>query len=125
MGVQFELVNLDKEEVISFAGIDAGNKMRELAGTIVTSNIVTWYLLQNIGDRISFVNDTNESHVLFGRTYSKDTLAAYRDVTHQSINQLIDAGILRQAGNKMVDEEEGLSYQVLLNIWDPAIPSNK
>ena len=119
------MVNLDKEEFISFSRVDTGTKKRELAGTIVASNIVTWYLLQNIGDRISFIDDITESPILFGSLYSRSTFATYQDVTFRTIDQLVEAAILRKAGTKWVDEEEELSYEVLQNIWDSALPDNK
>ncbi|MBG8551932.1 hypothetical protein [Hymenobacter guriensis] len=125
MGVQYELVNIDKKEVISFSGVDTGTKLRELAGTIVASNIITWYLLQNIGDRISFIDDMTESLILFGSLYSRNAFATYQDVTFQTIDQLVEADVLRRVGTKWIDEEEGLSYEVLQNIWDPALPDNK
>lgn len=121
MGVQYQLVNLDKKESISFLNIDTGTKRRELAGTIVSSNIITWYMLQNIGDKISFINDTDSEQELFGITYKTNDFAQYTDVTLQVVNELIEAQILRDYGVEMIDEEENLSFQKLHNIWDPAL----
>jgi hypothetical protein len=122
MGVQFELINLDKKELISFYGIDTGTKLRELSGTIVAGNIVTWYLLHNTGDRISFVNDTEEAQVLFGNAYCLADFSSFTDVTLRIINELIEAEILQSAGARKIDEE--FSTMIFNNIWDPAIKGN-
>ena len=122
MGVQFELINLDKKELISFYGIDTGTKLRELSGTIVTGNIVTWYLLHNTGDRISFVNDTEEAQLLFDKSYNLADFSSFTDVTLRIINELIEAEILQSAGARKIDEE--FSTMTFNNIWDPAIKGN-
>jgi hypothetical protein len=122
MGVQFELINLDKKELISFYGIDTGTKLRELSGTIVTGNIVTWYLLHNTGDRISFVNDTEEAQLLFDKSYNLADFSSFMDVTLRIINELIEAEILQSAGARKIDEE--FSTMTFNNIWDPAIKGN-
>ena len=122
MGVQFELINLDKKEVISFYGIDTGTKLRELSGTIVAGNIVTWYLLHNTGDSISFVNDTEETQVLFGNSYHLADFSSFTDVTLRIINELIEAEILQSAGARKIDDK--FSTMTFNNIWDPAIKGN-
>ncbi len=122
MGVQFELINLDKEELISFSGIDTGTKLRELSGTIVAGNIVTWYLLHNTGDRISFVNNTEEAKVLFGKSYRLTDFSSFTDVTLRIINELIEAEILQSAGVRKIDKE--FSTTIFNNVWDPAIKGN-
>jgi len=122
MGVQFELINLDKKELISFYGIDTGTKLRELSGTIVAGNIVTWYLLHNTGDRISFVNDTEEAQVLFGKSYHLVDFSNFMDVTLRIINELIEAEILQSAGARKIDGE--FSTMTFNNIWDPAVKGN-
>jgi hypothetical protein len=122
MGVQFELINLDKKELISFYGIDTGTKLRELSGTIIAGNIVTWYLLHNTGDRISFVNDTEETQVLFGNSYHLLDFSSFTDVTLRIINELIEAEILQSAGARKIDDE--FTTMTFNNIWDPAIKGN-
>ena len=58
MGIEFELVNQTKKELISFCHLN-GSKKRELAGGSAQSALVTWYLLQNQGDEIQFVSDSD------------------------------------------------------------------
>ena len=122
MGVQFELINLDKEELISFSGIGIGTKLRELSGMIVAGNIVNWYLLHNVGDRVSFINDTEGAQVLFGNTYSLSDFSSFKDVTLRVINELIEADILQSVGGRKI--EKGIPALTFNNIWDPALKGN-
>ncbi|GAA3983328.1 hypothetical protein [Hymenobacter antarcticus] len=124
MGLEFDLINLDKEELISFSGIGIGTKLRELSGMIVAGNIVNWYLLHNIGDRISFINDTDDAQVLFGGTYNISDFFSFRDVTMRIIDELVEAEILQITGSRIIDEEEDISALILKNIWDPALTGN-
>jgi hypothetical protein len=120
MGVMYELVNLDKHERLSFEGVDTGTKMRELSGTVVSANLVTYYLLKNTGDRIAFVDDSSPAATLFGQEYTdKSLFSAYTDVTQALIEELIGQGILRDDGIRWVDEEEQLFFRDLSNVWDP------
>ena len=124
MGVQFELINLDKKELISFSGIGVGGKLRELSGMIITGNIVTWYLLHNIGDRISFINDTEGAQVLFGNSYSLTDFSRFDDVTLRTINELIEVEILQSTGAGKINEEGEIPNMTFKNIWDPTLKGN-
>ena len=117
MGLQYELVNLDKKERISFYRVNTGTKLRELAGTEVAGNIVTWYLLQNIGDRISFIDDSSEEFMLFGSVYKYNTFHTYPDITEKIIQELIEAEILQDNGILWIDEPDDLYFKDLKNIW--------
>ncbi|WP_144394377.1 hypothetical protein [Pleionea sediminis] len=59
MGVEYILVNETKKEMVCFSHLN-GSKMRELAGNAAQSAVVTWYLLNNRGDQIQFVSDTQD-----------------------------------------------------------------
>ena len=117
MGLQYKLINLDKKERISFFRVDTGTKLRELAGTEVAGNIVTWYLLQNIGDRISFVDDHSEEFTLFGSVYKYKDFYSYPDITERIIQELIAAEILEDNGVLWIDEEDDLYFKDLKNVW--------
>ena len=124
MGLQFELINLDKKELISFAGIGVGTKLHELAGMTVAGNIVSWYLLRNAGDRISFVNDTENTQMLFGNTYSSADFSDFKDVTLRVVHELVKAEILQFVEVKRIDENEDVFDSIFSNIWDPAVKRN-
>lgn len=103
MGVQYYLVNQTKKEMITFAHL-SGSKKRELAGNGPQSAIVTWYLLENQGDKIQFVSDTyNEWPFESGCI---DDLSNYPDQTDQVVSDLIDQGVLEDNGMLFVDDEE-------------------
>jgi hypothetical protein len=119
MGVMYELINLDKQERLSFELVNTGTKIRELSGTIVSGNLVTYYLLKNTGDRIAFVDDTSPTMTLFGQEYTdKSPFWEYPDVTQALIEELIAQGILRDDGIRWIDEEEQLFFRDLRNVWD-------
>jgi hypothetical protein len=118
MGETFFLVNLDKQESIEFSRIPAC-KMRELAGSTTAASITTWYLLNNRGDRIAFLSEYESEHHLFGHVYPSSTFYAYPDITDAVVEQLIKAGILRDAGVLWQDEDDNsLFFRDLRNIWD-------
>jgi hypothetical protein len=105
VGVGYTLINLDKKEEISFLHIKA-SKMRELANTIASASITTWYLLNNRGDRIAFISDHETEHLLFGQTYHYTEFIGYLDVTNTVVEQLIETGVLYDAGILWMDEDD-------------------
>jgi len=109
MGATYILVNLDKEEQISFLHINA-SKMRELADVSASASITTWYLLNNRGDRITFLGDYENEYHLFGKTYHWSDFRDYKDVTDEIVEQLIKAEVLRDAGFLWVDEDDSNTY---------------
>lgn len=116
MGIGYNLVNETKKEFISFCYLD-GSKMRELAGSPAQSAIVTWYMLQNIGDNIQFVSDTNNDWPF--STGSKDKLGSYIDKTEVVLNDLIENDILEDFGKSYVDEEDPDNVYIrdIRNVW--------
>lgn len=92
MGTQFTLVNQTKGERIEFAHM-AGAKAKELTGNPAQAALVTWYLLNNQGDLIQFVSDTNNEWP-FSEGCRAD-MDSYPDVTAKYIEQLVEQGILK------------------------------
>lgn len=125
MGTWYTLINIDKKEKISFSNIDTGLKLRELSGTAIAGSIVTFYLLNNIGDRISFINDSDEKFLLFGENFKWNDFAEYREVTDEVVSMLLEQGVYKQEDRIIVDKEDNLFYRNLINMWDPKFPWNK
>ncbi|GGI12889.1 hypothetical protein [Gottfriedia solisilvae] len=106
MGQEFKLINKSKKEQIIYAHLPA-SKARELTGNPVTSAITTWYLLQNIGDEISFA--TWEDASLYEE---------YTEVTDKVVTDLIKNGIIEDNGIEIFDEDDPEVYlRKLENIW--------
>jgi hypothetical protein len=125
MGFMYELVNLDKQERLTFERVNTGTKKIELSGTAVSGNLVTYYLLKNAGDRITFVDDTSPTMTLFGQEYADKALfGTYLDVTQTVIEELLALGILRDDGIRWIDQEEGLFFRDLRNVFDPHCAPN-
>jgi hypothetical protein len=116
MGVGYNLVNFTKKEMVGFIHVSASKK-HELAGNPAASAITTWYLLENAGDKISFVSDTNEDWPF--PEGSKKDLLLYPDVTDRVIDALIANGILSDQGRNYVDPDEPdtVYERDLCNIW--------
>jgi len=121
MGVGYRLVNIDKEQQIGFYNVDTGTKLRELSGTVIASTIVTYYLLTNTGDRIGFINDTDDSFTVCGQKYQQDYFKDFVDVTNQVIDELVASEVIEDNGIIWLDEEDNLFHRDLKNIWDPKI----
>ncbi|OPH47006.1 hypothetical protein BC351_40520 [Paenibacillus ferrarius] len=104
MGQNYVLINKSKKELIGFTHLPAG-KARELAGNPVTAAITTWYLLQNSGDNILFVEEERIEE-------------GFADVTNDVIEMLIQNGILQDNGIEVFDEDEPNIYMRRLeNNW--------
>lgn len=116
MSNQFILINQTKKQQISFAHLN-GSKKRELAGNSAQSAIVTWYMLNNIGDNIQFVTDS-ESDWPFVEGNKQDSYE-YEDKTEDTLAQLIDAGVLKDKGYLYVDDDdpENVYIKDIVNIW--------
>lgn len=116
MGVGYVLVNRSRAQFISFAHLPT-SKVKELAGNSVSAAITTWYLLQNPGDEIAFVSDT-DGRWPFSKGIRED-LSEYEDVTDDVVQQLIDATILRDDGVAWADPDEPETVYIrdLKNIW--------
>lgn len=121
MGFTYNLINLDKKEIIMFKHINTGTKVRELSGTIISSAIVTYYLLANIGNRISFVNDNDSEVELFGIVYQTKDFYDYNEVTNEVVEELVAKEIFRKNGKIWIDKEEDLFHLDLDNIWDEKV----
>ena len=57
MGVFYSLVNFDRQYILSYDRLPVG-KYRELVANPAAAALTTAYLLDHLGDRISFVRDT-------------------------------------------------------------------
>lgn len=110
MGVEYILVNLTKREQISFIHM-AGSKMRELAGNPAQAAVVTWYMLNNRGDEIQFVSDSDgEWPFRHGQRGDKDH---FQDVTLRYIDQLLEQGILKNQGFLYTDPDDPTDSYIL------------
>jgi hypothetical protein len=116
MGVGYTLVNYTKKEMVMFSHIPA-EKARELAGNPISATMTTWYLLQNLGDEISFVSDTYDDWPF--PNGSKEDMNHYQEVTEQLVDSLINVGILKDEGKEWADEEEPelIYMRALKNVW--------
>lgn len=121
MGVGYRLINIDKKHQISFYNIDTGTKLRELSGTVIASTIVTYYLLTNTGDRIGFINDTEDCFMVCRQNYNSDYFLDFVDVTDKIIEELIEKEIIEDKGLIWIDKKENLFNRDLINIWDSKI----
>ncbi|MDI9871892.1 hypothetical protein [Flectobacillus roseus] len=121
MGVGHILVNIDKKQLIDFYRVDTGTKLRELSGNTVASTIVTYYLISNIGNQISFINDVESSFVICGKKYQVDFFTNFQNVTEIIIEELIEQGIIQDEGILWIDKEENLYYRDLKNIWNSIV----
>ena len=116
MGAEYILVNESKKEIITFAHLN-GAKMKELVGNAAQSAIVTWYLLNNQGDQIQFVSDTDEYWPF--ETGSFKLAASYPDRTNEVIEVLIENKILVDNGLLHVDKDEPdtIYTRDIVNVW--------
>jgi len=121
MGVGYRLVNIDKKHQVVFYKVDTGTNLRELSGTVIASTIVTYYLLANTGDRIGFINDTDDRFIVCGQNYESDYFTDFVDVTDKVIEELIEKEIIQDNGVIWIDKEDNLFNRDLINIWDPRI----
>lgn len=116
MGVGFVLVNHTRREVITFAHLPA-SKALELAGNPVTAAVTTWYLLEHRTDHVAFVSDTCDDWPFSAGCRAE--LAEFTDVTDAVVQQLFEAGILRDNGIAWSDEDEpeAVYERDLVNVW--------
>ena len=121
MGVGYRLVNIDKKQQVGFYNVDTGTKLRELSGTVIASTIVTYYLLTNTGDRIGFINDTEDRFRVCGQNYKSDYFTDFVDVTDKVIAELIEKEIIQDNGIVWIDKDDNLFNRDLTNIYDPKI----
>lgn len=118
MGVQYILVNFTKKEKIDFTHLGQTTK-RVLSGSSENSAIVTWYMIENIGDRISMIPDQYEKWLFFEDSEDNVFSENYKDVTNKIVNQLIEAEILVDKGLSYQDEDDPSIYERnLKNIWN-------
>ena len=104
------LVNRTKNEYIIFYGLPA-SKGNEINQNPVCCAITTKYMLDNMGDEISFIN-SGWSEWPFSSGNIKD-LKAFNEVTEKYMSLLQDNEILNF--NEKEDEEGLLYYEVQFN----------
>ena len=95
MGVTYSLVNHTKREYINFTNLGTW-KMSEIASIPASSVLTTWYMLNNLGDEISFVTDCQGEWPFSSGT--RADLSSYPDVTDPILDELLEQGILRDNG---------------------------
>ena len=118
MGVGYYLVNATKREQVGFLHIGASTA-RELSGNPAASAVTTWYLLQNAGDEIHFVSDTDGDWPFASCT--EQTARDFPDVTDQVIQALLDNEVLADHGTLYSDpsDPDRLFLRDLRNAWMP------
>ncbi len=118
MGIGYELINYSRKERLSFSHLPGGT-MCELAGNPVLSAMIAWYMLRHNGDRIGFSQDTYpEMEAWPFKEYPFENTADYRDVTDATVNELIDAKILKDNGKDVFFADEPEVYvRRLEKIW--------
>lgn len=113
MSIGYELVNFTRREVVSFAHIPASKKS-ELAGSPIASAITTWYMLECLGDQISFVSDTyGEWPFREGAPSDRNN---YLDVTDRIVAELVAAGIFRDLGREYYSDDPTEYIRLLENV---------
>lgn len=117
MGVGYCLVNKTKKEMITYVHLPA-NTANEITGNPVTSAITTWYLIRNSGDEIGFVPDQYYEENCTYNDISLIEIKDYKDMTDETITQLINNNILKDIGVEYFDEDDLNVYlRKLKNIW--------
>ena len=112
MSVGYIPVNHTRHECVWFTDIAASTK-HELAGNPVAAAITSWYLLEHAGDRIAFVSDSDDDWPF--PTGSRSDLASHQDITDKVVENLVEAGILRDEGREVVFGDP--DARRLRNIW--------
>ncbi len=118
MGTGYNLINYTKRETVCFYHVPA-TKKNELIGNPAASMITTWYMLNNLGDQISFVSDTYGEWP-FPEGNQQDQFS-YPDVTDNVIETMIKGGFLKDCGFVYQDETEPETVyeRDLRNAWWP------
>lgn len=121
MGLQYDLVNQTKREIIHFGGQIPAGKPLELVAYPPAGSMVIGYLLRHPGDEIAFVDDHGETWPFVQGSWP-DHLS-YRDVTNEVIEALIEQGTLRDEGREFFDDGDPEVYARKLRVdgwrWDP------
>lgn len=107
MGIQYELINITKQETISFVHLN-GSKFNELLMNHPQSAITTLYLLNNQGDIIRFISDHDENNEGW-----HEKIKNYKDVTQNYIDELLERDIFINQGYLYQDEEKPEELYVL------------
>ena len=113
MGVLYTLVNKSKKEIIDYCHMQ-GAKKRELAGDPSTAAVTTWYPLNNKNDDIFFITDDE-----INNKCSFSEIKDFKDVTEQTVKELIDAEILKDDGFSYRDDDEPATVYIkkYTNVW--------
>ena len=105
MGVGYRLVNTTKKEIIKYLNLPV-EKKGEICSSHVASKITTLYLLENMGDNISFVPDQyNEKDWPLSETKSSD-LDDYLEVTEVWLTKAESGGYISGRTKEIIDEDE-------------------
>ena len=121
MALDYALVNIDKKEIIDFCYVETGTHFREIPGTVISSTIITYYLMKNSGDRIGFISDLalpDVPEIVCGQEYSWEYFKDFAEVTDRIIDELIEKEIIEDRGIIWIDQKDNLFYRDLRNIWD-------
>jgi len=116
MGAYYSLINATKKEQLSFTHVNAA-KAREMPGNPASAAIVTWYLIKNRGDYISFITDEDIDCPIQGIDIRE--ILNWPDVTDRVIDELINEEILGDFGKSYIDEDDpdNIYLRDLRNIW--------
>ena len=75
-----------------------GVQKKELAGNPVSAAIVTWYLLENSGDDIAFISDSDDDWPFSAG--ARTDLGSYTEITDRVVEHLVSEGIWRIAASR-------------------------
>jgi len=122
MGVCYRLINATKREAIHFMHVSA-SKAREIAGNPAAAAITSWYMLQNRGDDIAFVSDSDGEWPFEHIDESEE--GSFDEVTGRVVDELIEAGILEDRGRTYEDPDEpdAVYERDLRSVWMEDPPS--
>lgn len=104
MSVSYRLVNFSKEQIISFAHLPVSTK-NEICGHFVSAKIVSLYMLDNIGDEISFVSDQCDE-INWKLSVPTASVNSYQDVTEVYLCKAESIGIIKGRRKDILDNDE-------------------
>ena len=104
MSVGYQLVNITKHELISFRHLPV-EKKSEICSNNTASKLVTLYLIENIGDEISFFPDQFKSEE-WNLRVSISEIMSYKDVTSSYIDKAEHEGFLSNREKVVIDEDD-------------------
>jgi hypothetical protein len=104
MGVGYKLVNVTKKEIVRFFNLPV-EKRGEICLHHVASKIVTMYMIDNMGNEISFVPDQYYEEDWPLRV-GMDEVKGYREVTEELLQKAEKEGFIKGRKKVFVFEDD-------------------